>query len=88
MPKLTNITSQQTREVKSGDNNSLKRMAEEIGTLFGCEDGKCGSCRVEIIHGKEHMSKPARTEKNLGIEEPYRLMCQCKIHGDVVIKTQ
>ena len=60
MPKLTNITSQHTREVKSQDNDSLKRMAEEIGALFGCEDGKCGSCRVEIVHGKEHISKPTQ----------------------------
>lgn len=88
MVKLTNITTNVSREVKPHDNTSLKIMAEEAGTLFGCEDGKCGSCRVEVINGGENFTPLTKKEEEMGIERPYRLLCQCKIKGDITIKTQ
>tara|TARA_Y100000310_G_scaffold39747_2_gene37272 strand:- start:1350 stop:1613 length:264 start_codon:yes stop_codon:yes gene_type:complete len=87
MPKLTNIETKESREVKPNNTEDLIDKAEELGVLFGCQDGRCGACRVEVTEGMENLSERTENEKDLGVEEPHRLMCQCKMKGDVNIKT-
>ena len=59
---------------------------EKLGVAFGCIDGRCGSCRVEIVEGMENLSELTKNELDMGMndEEPYRLMCQCKIKKGLV----
>ena len=84
---LENEGKEEEREVKENDTGDLIDKSEELGVMFGCQDGRCGSCRMEVIEGMENLSERTAKEKDLGIEEPHRLMCQCKIKkGDVKVK--
>ncbi len=60
--------------------------AEELGVAFGCQDGRCGSCRVEIVEGRDNLSEFTQNEYDAGMteEEPYRLFCQCKVKSGLV----
>lgn len=73
-----------SRELDNG--NVAWDEAEELGVAFGCQDGRCGSCRVEIVEGMENLSELTKNELDMGLnnEEPYRLMCQCKIKSGLV----
>ena len=69
------------REVLENDIDSLIDKAEEIGVPFGCTDGRCGSCRVEVVEGMEYLTERTQNELDMGLDEsePFRLICQCKI---------
>ena len=49
-------------------------------------DGACGTCRVEVVDGAANLTEPTPDETYKEIEEPYRLSCQSKLTGDVVVK--
>ena len=76
------------REVNDNDNGDLIDKAEELGIAFGCQDGRCGSCRVEVIEGMDNLTEKSINEDDvLGSgedSENYRLMCQCKIKSRLV----
>jgi len=72
-------------EVKDNDNFDLIDQAEELGVAFGCQDGRCGSCRVEVVEGMENLSERTQNEKDLLTDDKnHRLLCQCKITSGVV----
>ena len=73
------------KEVKDNDNFDLIDQSEELGVAFGCQDGRCGSCRVEVIEGMENLNEKTINEKDLLEDDKiHRLMCQCKIKEGVV----
>ena len=88
MAKLIRIDdeSEEIKEIKDNDNSDLIDKAEELGVAFGCQDGRCGSCRVEVVEGMENLSERTQNEIDVGIgeDEPFRLMCQCRIKNGVV----
>ena len=49
-------------------------------------DGACGTCRIEVVHGWDSLSPPTPDETYKEIESPYRLSCQSKLMGDVIVK--
>ena len=57
----------------------------EISHVCG-GDGACGTCRIEVVEGWENLSLPTPDEVYKEIEPPYRLSCQTKARGHVVIK--
>ena len=61
------------------DGEKIKSAAEEAGVLFGCEDGLCGTCMIEIVSGEKNFSDLTPAEKDLERDEKHRLACQCKI---------
>lgn len=69
-------------EVKDGDN--IKQACEDIGVPFGCEDGICGVCKVEIVNGQENLSEITEPEKNFDCDDGHRLACQCKLKKGVL----
>lgn len=78
-------------EVKAG--TPLKDVSRGNGwpIAFGCEDGVCGTCLVEILEGKENLSPREEVEsQTLDMmcmkDQKHRLACQCKVNGDVKIK--
>ncbi len=73
-----------SREVVDG--NEAWDEAEELGVAFGCQDGRCGSCRVEVVEGSENLSELTKNELDAGMneDENYRFMCQCKIKSGLV----
>ncbi len=80
--------------VKQGD--TIQDIVEKAGSglPFGCRDGECGTCIVEVESGMEYLSPVTDKEKkvlqNLGLTtEKTRLSCQMKIdsqNGHVRLK--
>jgi len=86
LEKVSKDASEESREVVSGDVDDLIDKAEELGVPFGCTDGRCGSCRVEVISGMENLSDRTQNELDMGLDESenFRLVCQCKIKDGTV----
>lgn len=72
--------------VETSLNDELVEPGEKLGVAFGCIDGRCGSCRVEIVEGMENLSELTQNELDIGMtkDEQYRLLCQCKINKGLV----
>ena len=82
MPKIKTATEE--RELKQGD--SLTEVCEDLGVPFGCTEGICGSCRIEILEGEGNLTDLTEEEKTFNMDKKTRLACQCKIkNGDVKI---
>ncbi len=62
----------------------IKDKAKELGILFGCEQGRCGTCRSTVIEGMENLHEKNDREINMGLEENERLICQCRIKLGVI----
>jgi len=92
MPKIQ--IDNHTIEAKSG--SALTEIAEKHPDLplkFGCRRGKCGVCAVEVVEGRDFLTrKSADEEKTLSQKgftgEQYRLGCQCAVNGSITLKTK
>ncbi len=76
------VVDDQQQEVTDGD--ALKEAAEELGVPFGCEEGICGSCLVDVVEGLENLAELTEAEEDMGLDEGERLMCQCKVNSGTV----
>ncbi|HLD22186.1 MAG TPA: 2Fe-2S iron-sulfur cluster-binding protein [Patescibacteria group bacterium] len=80
-------------EVDAEVGSNLKEVAQAEGSSipFGCEQGVCGTCLVNIVEGEDNVSDPTDQEKEtlaaMGAEPGQRLACQCQIDGDVTIES-
>jgi ferredoxin len=83
MAKIVHAKTKSEREVPNGE--KIKPMAEELGVLFGCEDGICGTCMVDVVRGEENLSELTQQEKDLERDKTHRLACQCKIKKGTVV---
>lgn len=80
-----------TATVESGQ--TLTDICDQHPTsiLFGCRDGVCGTCLIEVESGIESISGITEAEQDM-LEimaegnPKARLGCQCVIHGDVRLK--
>ena len=59
----------------------------------GCLAGSCGSCRIEMLQGRESLSDMSAVEKDTveSLTKDYpdkdlRLSCRARIKGDIEIK--
>ena len=52
-----------------------------------CMSGSCGTCKVAVVSGMEHLTAKAGMENMHGCREGERLACQavCRGTGDIVI---
>ena len=83
MAKLIFLSSNQEKEVADGE--PIKEALEEAGVPFGCQDGICGTCMLEIEEGMENLSEKNEKEMDLvGDDAKMRLGCQCRIKKGVV----
>lgn len=85
MAKLIHKKTGAEKEIPDGE--KIKSVAEEFGVLFGCEDGICGTCMIDVVSGEKNLSDLTQAEKDLERDEKHRLACQCKIKkGNVEIE--
>ncbi len=91
MPRVTFYPTGKCGEVPSGI--SLLDAAGKLGFELRHDCGgfaTCSTCRVWVREGMDHLSEIDLDEENM-LEEaqlppPYRLSCQAKISGDVVVQ--
>ena len=62
-------------------NTSINDECCELGVLFACHNGSCGSCKIKILEGKEFLTAITPMEKRLGIDKDHRYACQCRLKG-------
>ena len=107
MPKVTFVKEKKSIEVPAGSN--LRKVAKRNGVQLypfphnyaNClGNGLCGSCRVNVKKGEDHLSPQGFWEKftrflnpiwffaRIGREKTMRLACQCEVQGDCEIETQ
>ncbi len=84
MAKIIHAKTKIEKDVPNGE--KIKNAVEEMGVLFGCEDGICGTCMIEVVKGEKNLSELTQAEKDLERDEKHRLACQCRIKkGEVAI---
>ena len=87
MPRVTFVDQGKTGEFPGG--KSLLSIAGELGVRVSqvCGgDGACGTCRIEIVEGEGNLTPPTPDETYKEIDPPYRLSCQARLVGDVIVK--
>jgi len=84
MAKIISAKTDQEIEILNGE--PIKEACRKLDVLFGCEDGLCGTCMIDIVEGENNLSELTQAEIDLERDEKHRLACQCKIKkGDVKI---
>lgn len=88
MPEIRFTTSGQTTQFPEGTDVNLLRVAirHDIPLPWKCGSGRCGTDRILIEEGAEHLDPPRRRERErLGglLDDGYRLACQTYASGDV-----
>jgi ferredoxin len=87
MPRVTFADHEKSADFEEG--KILLRAAGDMGIRVSqvCGgDGACGTCRVEVIEGWDNLTPQTPDETFKELEAPYRLSCQAKLKGDVVVK--
>lgn len=91
MPKVTFYPYKKSGEIPDG--TSLLDAAEKLGLEMRHDCGgfaTCSTCRVWVVEGSPNLTEIDLDEENM-LEEahlppPFRLSCQAKIKGDVVVR--
>ncbi|MEM9154580.1 MAG: 2Fe-2S iron-sulfur cluster-binding protein [Cyanobacteria bacterium P01_F01_bin.33] len=87
------------KEINVADGKNLRLAALENGIdvyrmmakMMNCGGaGQCGSCVMEIVEGSDRLSPRTTPEQRKLKKKPdnYRLGCQTKVLGDIVVKTK
>ena len=81
-------------EHEVADGTRLQDAIDECGAdiLFGCREGACATCMIEIVEGSENLNPINENEEATlmpeELESGVRLACQCVIRGGrIVIKS-
>lgn len=90
MPTVRFLDDNIETDAQKGEN--LRVIAKRAGASlpFGCEQGICGTCLIDVKTGAEHVSPVEDQEKEtldaMGAEPGQRLACQCRAQGDINIQ--
>lgn len=82
------LKSNKNYQVRSGiDLIKAAEIHPDMPIKFGCRNGQCGVCAVEIAKGEENLTKQSQDERELlrkkGLSLSFRLACQCALNGDI-----
>jgi ferredoxin len=78
------------KEIKSGGTilAAANRSEVPLGQSCGGE-GICGWCRVRILDGVDHLSRPTALERKLMVDHAFasdeRAACLAGVHGDISV---
>jgi 2Fe-2S ferredoxin len=91
MPTVTFTPNGPCKEIPTG--TSLLDAAEQMGLTLRHDCGgfaTCSTCRIVIVEGMLNLTEIDLDEENMldeaKLTAPYRLSCQAKIQGDVVVR--
>ena len=88
--KITFEDIEQTVTVPAG--TRVIEVSEKIGAgiIYGCREGDCGTCMMQVVDGWENLSTPSVIEDRIlrenGAQRHFRLACQAQILGDVSVR--
>lgn len=82
MAKIINNKTNESREVEDG--KEIRMACEDLGVPFGCRDGICGTCMIDIVEGSENLNELNQKEKDLERDRDHRLACQGRINEGTV----
>jgi len=87
MPRVSFADHNQTAEFPAGKTvlACAGEMRIRVSSVCG-GDGACGTCRIEVVDGWDRLTPPTPDETYKELDPPYRLSCQSKLIGDVVVK--
>jgi len=66
-------------------------VSEKVGSgiVYGCREGDCGTCMMEVLEGMENLNAPSVLEDKVLREnmagKRFRLACQAQVIGDVTV---
>ncbi len=72
------------QEIAVPDGESIMPAAEQLGIYFGCQEGNCGVCEVEIVEGYDNLTALTEAERDFRLLDNRRLACQCKLKQGIV----
>ena len=72
------------QKVELAENQPIKEACEQLGVLFGCTQGYCGTCMIDIEEGEENLSALTPEEVMMERDKMHRLACQTKIVKGIV----
>ncbi len=85
MPVVIFEDEEKSVEVEAGTSIQDANDKADANIPFGCTQGECGTCLIEVLSGMENLTPITEDEDmTLSAEEKaanYRLACQCKITG-------
>lgn len=92
MPKISFLKPLPPIDVPTGTNLMKALLDNGRPVASSCNgDGICIKCRIQIVEGKENLSKETQNEKDLRdiheVEKSERISCQTFVQGDVVVDT-
>jgi ferredoxin len=67
-------------------------ISEKVGSgiVYGCREGDCGTCLMQVEEGWDNLSTPSILEDKILREnmagKHYRLACQAQVLGDVKVR--
>jgi len=60
------------------------------GIVYGCREGDCGTCLMQVVEGAQHLTEPSVVEAKVLRDHHagrhQRLACQAQVLGDCVVK--
>lgn len=77
-------------EKEFADGVSLQEAIDKSGAdiMFGCREGACATCMIEVLSGMENINPPTDNEKTTLLPEELRrnvrLACQCRVKGGAI----
>ena len=66
-------------------------VSEQVGAgiVYGCREGECGTCMMQVQKGRKNLSTPSLLEDKVLREHMagsnFRLACQAQVLGDVTV---
>jgi ferredoxin len=88
--KITFEDIQQTFNVPAG--TRVIEISEKVGTgiIYGCREGDCGTCMMQVTEGWNNLTEPSVLEEKILRENMAsrhsRLACQAQVIGDCSVK--
>jgi ferredoxin len=88
--KITFEDIEQTVNVPAG--TRVIEVSEKIGAgiIYGCREGDCGTCMMQVTEGWKNLTEPSVLEEKVLRENMAsrhnRLACQAQILGDCAVK--
>jgi 2Fe-2S ferredoxin len=91
MPSVTFQPSGICKEIPIG--TSILDAADTMGVELRHDCGgfaTCSTCRIIVVEGMAHLTEIDLDEENMleeaALSSPYRLSCQAKIRGDLIVR--